>query len=89
MDRIPGKERFSYRFNIDQEAGKNTEYIFWLAKFFYDHGYCKSPKPNKITRIVSNKDRTGSKTRTIYRISLFTHTSFDWIYNSFYVFNAK
>lgn len=89
MDRISSKQRFSYRFNMDQEAGKNTEYIFWQAKYFYDRGYCESPTPKKITRTISNKDRTGSKTRTIYRISLFTHTSFHWIYNSFYVWKGK
>lgn len=78
MQRIKTKDGYSYRFQIDQEDGPNTKYIFWLAKFFYDRGYCASPVPIKI-------NRKGSKSRTIYRVSLFTFTSFEWIYNAFYV----
>lgn len=89
MDRIPSKVRFSYRFQMDQEEGDNTDYIFWLTRFFYEKGYCASPLPKKIIRNVPATERRGPKTRVIYRLTLFTFTSFDWIYNAFYKNNVK
>jgi hypothetical protein len=74
MDRIPSKKKFSYRFHIDQEAHNNGEYIIWLTKYFYEQGYCNSPNPKIIIR--------GN--RKIFRLTTYSFTSFDWIYNGFY-----
>nr|QCQ69142.1 LAGLIDADG endonuclease [Powellomyces hirtus] len=84
LDRIPTKKGFSYRFQLDQGDGPNTEYIYWLTRFFYERGYCASPIPNRIVIKVPACDRTGPKTRITYRLTLFTFTSFGWIYNAFY-----
>lgn len=75
IDRIPSKKRFSYRFNIDQEAFNNGDYIRYINKLFYLHGYCPSPHPKSYIR-------NGGK-RTL-RLTTFTFTSFDWIYEGFY-----
>lgn len=83
FDRIPSKKLFSYRFNIDLED-KNKEYANFQAKWFYARGYCYKPVPKKIIRKISKSSRQNSKTRIIYRVTLFTHTSFHWLYNGFY-----
>lgn len=72
-DRIPSKKKYSFRFQIDQEY-KHKEYMLWLTKWFYLRGYCASIKPKTITR----------GTRKTLRLTLFTFTNLDWIYNAFY-----
>jgi hypothetical protein len=81
-DRIPSKGRFSYRFQIDQED-KHKAYIDELTSWFYDRGYCSSKSPKKINRRVTRSSHQGAKVRTIYRLTLFTHTSLGWLYNEF------
>lgn len=76
MDRIPSKKRFSYRFGIDQESYNNGEYIKWLTNWFYEQGYSSNNKPKKQIR----------NNRVIYRLNLYTYTSFDWIYKDFYYY---
>jgi len=90
-DRIPSKSKFSYRFQIDQDICGSSygEYLNHLAKWFYAEGYCSSPNPKTIFRKVSKSSRIDAKTRTIHRLTLFTHTSFDWIYNDFYTMNGE
>ena len=47
----------------------------WLTKWFYERGYCASSAP---------RTRTQSPGKRRLRLTLYTHTSFDWIYNAFY-----
>ena len=77
-DKIPGKSLDSIRFNIEQSIS-NTAYIHYLTLFFYKLGYCARPLPTlveKSDKIIEN--------RFNYRLTLFTFTSFIWIYDSYY-----
>lgn len=79
-NRVPSKTMFSYRFEIDQEVGPNGDYMHWLSKRLFELGYCSSPSPKKIKRAATKTQPA----REFLRLSLFTFTSFDWIYNGFY-----
>ena len=77
-DKIKGKSIDSIRFNIEQSIS-NTAYIHYLTLLFYKWGYCHRPLPTlvkKSDKIIEN--------RFNYRLTLFTFTSFNWIYLSFY-----
>uniref|UniRef100_UPI0030E4BF69 LAGLIDADG endonuclease n=1 Tax=Daedaleopsis nitida TaxID=1140402 RepID=UPI0030E4BF69 len=77
-DKIPGKSIDSIRFNIEQSIS-NTAYINYLTLLFYKLGYCARPFPTlveKSEKIIEN--------RFNYRLTLFTFTSFIWIYDSYY-----
>ena len=77
-DKIPGKSIDSIRFNIEQSIS-NTAYIHYLTLLFYNLGYCARPLPTLVEKsdiIIEN--------RFNYRLSLFTFTSFIWIYDSYY-----
>lgn len=77
-NRIPSKKRFSYRFQIDQEK-HNKQYLSWLTNFFYIRGYCQSPYPKRIFR--------GN--RLYSRLTLFTFTNLDWVFNGFYYYDSQ
>lgn len=77
-DKIPGKSIDSIRFNIEQSIS-NTAYIHYLTLLFYNLGYCARPLPTLVEKsdiIIEN--------RFNYRLTLFTFTSFIWIYDSYY-----
>ena len=77
-DKISGKPLNSIRFNIEQSIN-NSAYIHYLTLFFYNLGYCARPIPTLVKK--SDKD---IENRFNYRLSLFTFTSFNWIYDSYY-----
>lgn len=79
-DKIPGKSLNSIRFNIEQSIS-NTAYIHYLTLLFYNLGYCSRPVPSLIIKTDSN---IKIENRFNYKVSLFTFTSFNWIYDSFY-----
>ncbi|KAJ3201865.1 hypothetical protein HK099_002067, partial [Clydaea vesicula] len=63
-------------FQIDQEY-KHKEYLDWLTNWFFIRGYCASIKPKTINRGDIK----------IVRLTLYTYTNLDWIYNAFYKIN--
>ena len=79
-EKIKGQISPSVRFSIDQ-AICNTAYIHHLALYFYAQGYCSSIVP-----ILLKKPGTHypAQHKFNYRLSLFAHVSFGWIYDSFY-----
>jgi hypothetical protein len=77
-EKIPGNSLNSIRFNIEQSI-TNTAYIHYLTLLFYNLGYCSRPVPSLIVKSDSRIEN-----RFNYKVSLFTFTSFNWIYDSFY-----
>ena len=77
-DTIPGKLLNSTRFQIEQSIS-NAAYIHYLTLYFYSLGYCARPIP-----VLIKKKDTIIENRFNYRLTLFTFTNFNWIYNSFY-----
>jgi ubiquinol-cytochrome c reductase cytochrome b subunit len=77
-EKIPGNPLNSIRFNIEQSI-TNTAYIHYLTLLFYNLGYCSRPVPSLIV-----KSESRIENRFNYKVSLFTFTSFNWIYDSFY-----
>jgi ubiquinol-cytochrome c reductase cytochrome b subunit len=78
-DKITGKQLDSIRFNIEQSIS-NSAYIHHITLLFYKLGYCARPIPTLIKK--SDKIREN---RFNYKLSLFTFTSFIWIYDSYYI----
>lgn len=62
------------------QAKKNGEYLLWLHQRISSLGYCKSSIP----QISSRKNHDGSL-RYIYRFRTYTFSSFNWIYDAFYL----
>jgi ubiquinol-cytochrome c reductase cytochrome b subunit len=67
------------RFCFYQES-THQEYLLWLHKTLFDYGYCKPDIPKVLTRSGVN-----GKIRYYCRFKTFTFSSFNWIYDSFYV----
>jgi|SRR5882672_12361525 len=83
-DKIPGKSLNSIRFNIEQSIS-NTAYIHYLTLLFYKLGYCSRPVPSLIIKSLAlSSTDIKIENRFNYKVSLFTFTSFNWIYDSFY-----
>ncbi len=84
-DKIKGKISTSIRFNIEQ-AINNAAYIHHVTLLFNELGYCSNVTPNLVKKSEAITDKRVDKTATRfnYRLSLFTFTSFVWIYDSFY-----
>ena len=61
----------------------HIEYIIWLHRFLLKHGYCKENIPQIQSRFIQDKLQYYCRFRT------FTYSSFNWIYNEFYVNNVK
>ena len=70
------------RFCFYQEKS-HGEYLLWLHKTLSQLGYCKSEIPN-----INSRKNTNGDIRYIYRFRTFTYSSFNWIYDSFYVQNG-
>ena len=82
-DTIPGKTLNSTRIQLEQSI-INSAYIHYLTLYFYNLGYCARPVPVLVTK--TNKNTTsGFKEKSFnYRLTLFTFTSLNWIFDSFY-----
>lgn len=88
----------SVRFNIEQSIS-NTAYIHYLSLLFYNLGYCSRPVPTLIVKSPpalggSPRSKGGQlktegdsrvEKRFNYKLTLFTFSSFTWIYDSFYI----
>ena len=83
-DKIPGKSMTSTRFHIEQSI-TNAAYIHSLTYYFYKLGYCARPVPALVKKSgIQNITSSQPEDRFNYRLTLFTFTSFNWIYDSFY-----
>lgn len=84
-DKIKGQISTSIRFNIEQ-AINNAAYIHHVTLLFNELGYCSNVTPILVKKSEAITDKRVDKTATRfnYRLSLFTFTSFVWIYDSFY-----
>jgi hypothetical protein len=71
------KDRIGSRFCFYQK-GEHIEYILWLHKFLFKHGYCKEDIPKIHTRMINGQLNYYCRFRT------FTYSSFNWIYDGFY-----
>lgn len=85
-DKIPGKQLSSIRFNLEQSIS-NSAYIHHINLLLYNLGYCAQPTPS----LIKKSDRSdhpewkSRENRFNYKLSLFTFTSFLWIYDSYYI----
>lgn len=84
-DEIKSQALPSVRFSIEQ-AVSNSAYIHNMSLLLFEYGYCSSfvPKLVKKSESVNDKRIDKSVTRFNYRLTLFTYTSFYWIYEGFY-----
>jgi len=71
------------RFTFYQEKS-HGEYLLWLHKTLFELGYCTSNLP-----IISSRIGINNNIRYIYRFRTFTYSSFNWIYDSFYIHNSN
>nr|YP_007476159.1 hypothetical protein H891_mgp27 [Nuclearia simplex]AGE93659.1 hypothetical protein [Nuclearia simplex] len=78
-DATMDKDGNGSRFCFYQES-IHQEYLLWLHKTLFDLGYCKPDIPQILTRSGVN-----GKIRYYCRFKTFTFSSFNWIYDSFYV----
>lgn len=78
MERDGNGSRFVF-----YQKGEHVEYIIWLHKTLFEHGYCKENIPQIQSRTINGK--------LIYycRFRTFTFSSFNWIYEGFYVNKVK
>lgn len=74
------KRHNSTRFVLSQE-GKNQEYLHWLHTQYVLYGYCSEQKPIQYKRITK-----GNKIRWTLRFRTWSYSSFNWLYNAFYIF---
>lgn len=76
---------YSVRYNIEQSIS-NSAYIHHLTNLFFNWGYCSYiiPKFIKKNESLFDKRLVKSIDRYNYRLSLFTFSSLNWIYDSFY-----
>lgn len=65
------------------QKGDHIEYIIWLHSTLLSYGYCKQSIPQIQSRINNDKLVYYSRFRT------FTYSSFNWIYDEFYVNKVK
>jgi len=85
-DKISSKFKESIRFHIEQGI-KNEAYIMHLKDLFLNLGYCSDTMPKlikKYHKLDINKNICMSY-KYNYRLTLFTFSSLNWIYDSFYI----
>lgn len=84
MERDGNGSRFASFFLLKKKnEGEHAEYIIWLHKILFEHGYCKENIPQIQSRTINGK--------LIYycRFRTFTFSSFNWIYEGFYANKVK
>jgi ubiquinol-cytochrome c reductase cytochrome b subunit len=84
-DKIKNTNGYSVRYNIEQSVS-NSAYIHHLTSLFFNWGYSSYIIPKLIKKNESLFDKRLDKTidRYNYRLTLFTFSSLNWIYDSFY-----
>jgi ubiquinol-cytochrome c reductase cytochrome b subunit len=78
MERDGNGSRFCF-----YQKGEHIEYILWLHNILYYNGYCKENLPQIQSRKIDGKLVYYCRFRT------FTFSSFNWIYEGFYVNGKK
>ena len=71
------------RFSFYQE-GTHSAYLIWLHNLIADLGYC-----NTITPIIQTRLGIKGNIRKIIRFKTWTYSSFNWIYDLWYINNVK
>jgi ubiquinol-cytochrome c reductase cytochrome b subunit len=71
------------RISFNQEAS-HVEYILFLHKLLSLAGYCNQKEP-----VITKRLGVGGKIRKVVRFSTWTYTSFNWIYDLWYIDNKK
>lgn len=66
---------------IFEQSNRNVEYLMWFHAYFSSRGYCSSIKPK-----LKIKIKQEGKVYYQYRISSYTFSSLNWIYEMFYKF---
>ena len=66
------------------QEGSHKDYLLWLHNLISQLGYCNSTEPQINTRLAVN-----DKIRHIIRFKTWTYSSFNWIYDIFYINNVK
>ena len=66
------------------QAGSHKDYLLWLHNLISQLGYCNSTEPQINTRLAVN-----DKIRHIIRFKTWTYSSFNWIYDLFYINQIK
>ena len=84
-DKIKNSNGYSVRYNIEQSIS-NSAYIHNLTNLFFNWGYSSYIIPKFIKKNESLFDKRLDKSidRYNYRLTLFTFSSLNWIYDSFY-----
>jgi len=85
-DKLKNQKGYSVRFHIEQGIN-NAGYIHHLTNLFHNWGYSSYVIPKLIKKSESIEDKRSdlSFDRFNYRLTLFTFSSFVWIYDSFYI----
>ena len=71
------------KFNFSQEA-VHIKYLLFLHKFFSELGYCNLELP-----IITTKLGNNGKIRKIGKFSTWNYSSFNWIYDIWYINKIK
>lgn len=79
MEKDGNGSRFAF-----YQSKKNGEYLLWLHKRLFELGYCKRELP-----LIQTRLNLKGELRYYYRFRTFTYSSFNWIYESFYVNGRK
>jgi len=66
------------------QEGSHKAYLLWLHYLISNLGYCNSTEP-KLQKRLGIKD----KIRYVIRFKTWTYSSFNWIYDIFYINNVK
>jgi hypothetical protein len=84
-DKIAGKTLPSVRFSVEQSIS-NGGYIKSLSEKLYSYGYCSSPEPKLVKKVegINDKRLDKSVVRHNFRLTLYTFTSLNWVYEGFY-----
>lgn len=84
---VPSRYGSSVRFQLEQSIN-NSAYIHSLNLNLYNLGYCASFVPKLVKKSESKLLLRSRSDNTVdrfnYRLTLFTFTSFIWIYKDFY-----
>jgi hypothetical protein len=85
-DKLKNQNGYSVRFNVEQSVS-NAAYIHHLTNLFYNWGYTSYIIPKCIKKTESGNDKRSDLCihRFNYRLTLYTFSSFIWIYDSFYI----
>lgn len=79
MEKDGNGSRFAF-----YQSKENGEYLLWLHKRLFELGYCKKELP-----LIQTRLNLKGELRYYYRFRTFTYSSFNWIYESFYVNGRK